>query len=144
MKALTILAAVLASVGVLCLVFGADTDLAVVLVGKWEGELKRGVAPGKLRQDRDIAEADPSRTLLITKVRQQDGKWIIEDARFGPTGRLLNRVQITVGGTPEAPELEFQTNNGLPVKLKLTREKLLQGTMTARGGRVPLELRRTE
>ena len=52
-------------------VVAAQVDLAKVLVGTWQGELR-----GK--------KGNTDLTLRITSVKQEDGKWI-GDGRVGPT-----------------------------------------------------------
>jgi hypothetical protein len=89
----------------------ADDDLAKVLVGTWQGELQQLVKKG----------ADLTLRLVITSVKQEDGKWIA-DGRFGPTP-----VKIDIDSTGAKPFLHWTAANGTVYNLSLLDDKNLVG-----------------
>lgn len=112
---------------VLTLMAGAFTpvpgqpDLAAQLVGKWEGTQQQQGARGKASEDR---------TLIISSVAQQDGKWIA-DGRFGVKGGT--QVQIAVDTSGQWPSLHWTTSNGNTVHVNLINPKTLSGKVTLVG-----------
>ena len=124
MKTTCLLLAVLTFIMAGTAVSRADqTDLAKALVGRWEGEIARG------QMDKAW---NYGRTLVIGQVREQDGKWIVERARWGVTGMKLARVQVTLEVDGGEPTLEFDIPAGdvkNSAKLGLTKEGLLAGVL---------------
>jgi hypothetical protein len=92
-------------------VAAAQVDLAKVLVGTWQGELR----------DR---KGNIDLTLRITSVKQQDGKWIA-DGRFGPTP-----VKIDIDTSGSKPSLRWTGAAGNVYDLSLLDDKNLAGTAT--------------
>ena len=106
----------LALVAVMGLVWGvgvaaAQVDLAKVLVGTWQGELRN-------------RKGNTDLTLRITSVKQQDGKWIA-DGRFGPTP-----VKIDIDTSGSKPSLRWTGAAGNVYDLSLLDDKNLAGTAT--------------
>jgi hypothetical protein len=112
---------------------GAQMDLAKALVGKWEGDYEAPHALGKPKMG-GVPEgrSETARTLVIGQVRQQEGKWIAEDAKYGISGKGLNLVPVMLEMTGGDVILQFRTAAGPDseaVKLQLSKEKLLAGTI---------------
>jgi hypothetical protein len=124
MKTICLLLAMLTFIMVGSAVSKADQiDLAKALVGKWEGEIARG------QMDKGW---NYGRTLVIGQVREQDGKWIVERARWGVTGMGLAPVQVTLGVDGGEPTLEFDIPAGQvknSAKLGLIKEGVLAGVL---------------
>jgi len=98
-----------------------QVDLAKALVGKWEGEQE-------MMSDR---RSDPARTLVITSVKQVDGKWIA-DGRFGigiPPG-ATGPVKIEIDNSGKSPSLRWTGAAGAAYELSLLNEKNLVGKVT--------------
>lgn len=112
----------------------AQTDLPKVLVGKWEGEFSK-VVKGQI---------DTQRTLVIGQVREQDGKWVVEGARYGVTGKKLDSVDVTLEVTGDQVRMEFDTPVGGCVKLQLSKGNILTGTYVRTVGFRTMELRKVE
>ncbi len=105
----------------LALAFGtaeAQMNLSKVLTGKWQGEYQR--------EPRE--KFDPARTLVIGQVRQEGGKWIVEDATFGVTGKKLHPIDLKLEVVEEEVSIEFKTDVGGLIKLRLSGGNLLTGT----------------
>jgi hypothetical protein len=94
-------------------------DPAAQLVGKWEGTQHQAGKGGS-----------EDRTLIISSVRQQEGKWIA-DGRFGVKGGA--KVQIEVDTTGQWPSLRWAMPNGNTVQVNLINPKTLSGKMTLVG-----------
>ena len=92
----------------------AQVDLAKTLVGTWEGELQLRTKKG----------ADPHLKLVITSVKQEDGKWVA-DGRAGSTP-----VKIDVDTTGARPSLRWTAASGTAYNLSLIDDKNLVGTAT--------------
>ena len=71
-------------------VAAAQVDLAKALVGTWEGELQMRVK-----------KADPVMSLVITSVKQEDGKWVA-DGRFG--GAKGKKVPVKIDADTSASQ----------------------------------------
>ena len=118
---------------------GAQVDVAQALVGKWEGRLGREILSPDL---------PPERVLVISSVREQDGKWVAE-ARYGIPGRNLGKVEPSIQVSGSDVVLDFVSagvRGGSQIRLRLQGEKILAGTLrpvgSSRSGEIRLE--RTE
>jgi hypothetical protein len=126
----------------------AQMDLPKVLVGKWEGELERpkghtGQHPKAFRHSTE--QPQDARTLVIQEVREEDGKWVVTKAQYGITGKKLSRVDVTLDVRDNEVTLQFETGAGSQVKLKLTGENALVGTLAIpRQGITSMELKKVE
>ena len=100
-------------------VAAAQADLAKALVGTWQGELQMRLKKG----------ADPSVTLIITSVKQEDGKWIA-DGRMGPTEARTGPVKIDIDTSGSKPALRWKGASGTQFDLSLLDDKHLVGTAT--------------
>jgi hypothetical protein len=99
---------------------GSQLDVAKALEGKWEGEF--------LKEATDKFEN--ARTLVIGKARQEDGKWLVEGARYGITGKGLGRMDVRLNVDGDKVTLEFETPGAKnPVKLSLAPDGTLGGTI---------------
>lgn len=96
-----------------------QVDLAKALVGKWEGEQEMMV-------DRSV---NPARTLVITSVKQVDGKWIA-DGRFGIPPGATGPVKIEIDNSGKIPSLRWTGATGTAYDLSLMNEKNLVGKAT--------------
>ena len=96
-----------------------QVDLAKALVGKWEGEME-------FFRDRS---ANPARTLVITSVKQVDGKWIA-DGRFGIPPGAPGPVKIEIDNSGKIPSLRWTGKTGTAYELNLLNEKNLVGKVT--------------
>jgi len=96
----------------------AQMNLAKVLPGKWQGEYQR----------EPKEKFDNARTLVIGQLREESGKWIVEDAKFGVTGKKLYPIDVKLDAIGDEVKIEFTTDGGGLVKLKLSGENLLTGT----------------
>ena len=69
-------------------------------------------------------------------LREKDGKWIAESARYGETGKGSGTVDLEVDVAGEQVTIRFTTGAGAPVRLTLVTEGELMGTIavTIRGG----------
>jgi hypothetical protein len=114
-RVLVVVVVVLAGMGVA----PAQVDLAKVLVGKWEGEQE-------MMTDRS---ANPARSLEITSVKQEDGKWVA-DGRFGTPGGAIGRVKIEIDNSGKIPSLRWTGSSGAAYDLSLLNEKNLAGKVT--------------
>ena len=134
MKTTSLLVAALAFVMLGSTVANAQgMDLSKALVGKWKGEMTKGL--------RDTGQRNNARTLVIGQVRKQDGKWIVDDAQWGVTGKGLHPVQVTLevdGGVPKL-QFKFKSEKGrgkgtgtTSAKLSLS-DGLLVGTLNLGG-----------
>ena len=89
------------------------------LVGKWVGTVR-------LEQ----SKANEDRTLVISSVTQQDGKWKA-DGRFGTRGGA--KVQIDVDTTGQWLSLRWTMPNGSTVHVNQINPKTLSGKLTLVG-----------
>jgi hypothetical protein len=89
----------------------AQSDLAKLLVGKWEGDVQFQGSAGS-------AQSNPSRTLIIESVDQKDGRWAAK-GRYGMTGRGMARADIEVEESGTRPAVRFVTGAGSTVRLSL-------------------------
>ncbi|HEY7653869.1 MAG TPA: hypothetical protein VIG07_13695 [Methylomirabilota bacterium] len=96
-------------------VAAAQTDLAKVLVGRWQGVLQ-------------FKKTNTDLTLRITSVKQEDGKWIA-DGRFGP-----NPVKIDIDTSGSKPSLRWTGATGIVYDLSLLDDRNLAGTATLTTG----------
>lgn len=96
----------------------AQVDLAEALVGRWEGELQTRVKKG-----------DPVLLLVITSVKQEGSKWIV-DARLGGAEGKTAPVQIDIDTSGSKPSLRFKGVSGTEYALNLFGDKELAGTAT--------------
>ena len=99
-------------------VAAAQVDLAKALVGTWEGELQ-------LR----VKKADPVMSLVITSVKQEDGKWVA-DGRFGGAKGKKVPVKIDVDTSGSKPSLRWKGASGTEYDVSLLDDKHLTGTAT--------------
>jgi hypothetical protein len=127
----------------------AQMDLAKVLVGKWKG--KYATESRDLRKKGrtvDVERAAHLRTLIIGQVREQDGRWIVGEARYGEPGKGLKPIDAKVEMTSGEANIQFVTPGGNPVKLSLSKEGLLVGTIAVdskKGSAFrPMELKKVE
>ena len=97
----------------------AQNDPASMLVGKWEGTQQQAGRGGS-----------EDRTLIISSVTQQDGKWVA-DGRYGVQGGAKVRIDVDVNG--RRPSLRWTMPNGNVVQLDLLNEKTLSGKVTLVG-----------
>ena len=97
----------------------AQSDPASLLVGKWEGTQQQAGRGGS-----------EDRTLIISSVTQQDGKWVA-DGRYGVQGGAKVRIDVDVSG--RWPSLRWTMANGNVVQLDLPDEKTLTGKVTLVG-----------
>lgn len=112
----------------------AQLNLSKVLAGKWEGEYQK-----------DPKEKfDNARTLVIGKVREEGGKWIVEDAKFGVTGKKLYPTEVILEVVGEEVTIQFTTDVGGLIKLKLSGENLLAGTYARTASIRPTKLKKVE
>jgi hypothetical protein len=95
-------------------------DPASQLVGKWEGTQQQAARGGGAED----------RTLVISSVTQQEGKWVA-DGRYGAQGGA--RVRIDVDVTGQWPSLRWTMPNGNVVQLNLISAKTLGGKVTLAG-----------
>jgi len=72
---------------------------------------------------------NPERTLVISAVTQQDGKWSAT-GRWGITGKGLGRILIEVDATGAHPWLRFVTDVNATVRVELIDDRHLVGTFT--------------
>jgi hypothetical protein len=93
------------------------------LIGTWQGEIQFR-----------FTGSDPTRTLVIESVTQQDGKWIGK-GRYGITGKPSRMVQFDVEMEGAKPSIRLVTLDGSIVKLTLFGDKALVGTITLPGAR---------
>ena len=124
MKTMSLLLVLVAFVTVGPAVSRADQiDLAKALVGRWEGQIARG------QMDKGW---DYDRTLVIDQVCEQGGKWIVERARWGVTGRQLAPVEVRLEVDGDQPTLDFDIHAGgvqNSATLRLTKEGVLAGIL---------------
>lgn len=100
-------------------VAAAQVDLAKALVGTWEGELQMQLKKG----------ADPVMALVITSVKQEDGKWVA-DGRFGGANGKKGPVRIDVDTSGSKPSLRWKGASGIEYDVNLFDDKHLTGTAT--------------
>jgi hypothetical protein len=115
----------------------AQVDLARALIGKWEGQVQFA-----------DTKANPNRTLVISSVSQNEGRWVAE-GQWGVTGERLAKVQIQVEQSGKDVSLRFETRANPSIRLKLEGDKHLLGTMelraAGRGGKDrPVKLEKVE
>ena len=96
-----------------------QSDPATQLVGKWVGTVRL-----------DQSKASEDRTLVISSVTQQDGKWKA-DGRFGTGGGA--KVLIDVDTTGQWPSLRWTMPNGSTVHVNQVNPKTLSGKLTLVG-----------
>jgi hypothetical protein len=96
-----------------------QSDLAAKLVGKWEGTQQQATKGGS-----------EDRTLIISSVTQQEGKWIAS-GRFGVTGGAMVRIEVDTTG--QWPSLRWAMPNGNTVQVNLINPKTLSGKVTLAG-----------
>jgi hypothetical protein len=95
-------------------------DPSKALVGTWQGS-------ADVRRDRD-------RTLIIKSVNPtKNGGWAA-DGHYGTTGKGLARAKIGVSLEGEQLVLDFITSADDPAKLKLSGDRVLDGTLRVREG----------
>lgn len=116
----------------------AQTEIAKILVGKWEG---RALFPHQKGH-----RPDPDRTLVVRSVREQEGRWIVE-ADYGITGKNLKPVDVSLKVSGQEAVLEFRGPADEEVKLTLEKGEFLDGTVfqakgKAKGLPAPLRLKR--
>jgi hypothetical protein len=97
-------------------VAAAQADLAKALVGTWQGELQ-------MRSKK----SDPVVTLIITSVKQEDGKWVA-DARLGGADGKTAPVMIGIDTSGSKPSLRFKGRSGIEYDVSLFNDKALVGT----------------
>ncbi len=103
----------------------AQSDVAGVLAGKWEGEV---YIPG----DR----TPPSRILELKTVVQENGTWIVKDALYGVTARNMAPIDVKIEQLRDDVTVEFRTGANSIVRLALKSKKntpMLSGTLTTSG-----------
>lgn len=111
----------------------AQVDLSKVLIGKWEGEVLIGKT-GKT--------GNP--TLIIKKVREEDGRWICK-AKWGRPEKRLRQVDVTLQVNGGDVSIRFVTPRGAQVDVKLYKERSLVGTFIhPRGWESRIHLRKVE
>lgn len=125
----------------------AQVDLSKVLVGRWEGEgqgpkVRTGYRPKGRKPYKDKSEDD--RTLVIGQVREQEGKWIVEGAKYGRAGERLHGVEVVLDVNGDDVVIQFDTRDDAHMKLKLTKENFLVGTRVKHKGFVPMEFKKVE
>ena len=108
----------------------AQVDPATALVGRWDGEMR------KLHPKQNLATAW---TLVIEQMREQDGKWIVESAKFGETGKALRPMQVKVRVSGGKVTVAFNPPRS-SIILRLVREGSLVGSVTVGTvGTTPME-----
>jgi len=149
MRAVSAAATLLLILGFALVPSEAQMDLAQVLVGKWKG--KYATESRDLRKKGrtvDVERAAHLRTLIIGQVREQDGRWIVGEARYGEPGKGLKPIDAKVEMTSGEANIQFVTPGGNPVKLSLSKEGLLVGTIAVgskKGSAFrPMELKKVE
>jgi len=117
----TVLVALLVVMGLVVAsgVAAAQVDLAKALVGTWEGELQMQMKKG----------ADPVMALVVTSVKQEDGKWVA-DGRFGGAKGKKGPVKIEVDTSGSKPSLRWKGASGTEYDVSLFDDKHLTGTAT--------------
>ncbi len=109
----------------------AQMDLSKVLVGKWEGKFQTEDRDRRVKgRTVNVERTEHLRTLIIGQVREQDGKWIVGNVKFGETGKPLGAVIVTLEMAGGEANIQFITGAGNPVKLRLSKEDLLVGTIS--------------
>jgi hypothetical protein len=98
----------------------AQVDPSKALVGTWQGSVD-------VRRDRD-------RTLIIKSVKPTNNGGWVADGHYGTTGKGLARAQIRVSLEGERLVLDFTTSADNPAKLKLSGDRVLDGTLSVREG----------
>jgi len=98
----------------------AAVDLAKTLVGRWEG---------KVQTLGEGTRENPERTLVISAVTQQEGKWSAT-GRWGITGKGLGRVLIEVDASGAHPWLRFVTDVNATIRVELIDDRHMVGTFT--------------
>jgi hypothetical protein len=112
-------------------VAAAQADLAKVLVGTWQGELQMRMKKGP----------DPTLALIISSVKQEDGKWVAE-GRLGATAAKTGPVKMEVDTSGAKPSLRWKGRSGTEYDLNLIDDSHLVGTATLttqEAGRGPRE-----
>jgi hypothetical protein len=99
----------------------AQVDLAKVLVGTWEGEVKARILRGP--------DAGAELKLTIASVTQQDGKWIVDGRLGGKDGRSAP-VKVDIDTSGSKPSLRFKGASGTDYVLTLFSDKQMAGTAT--------------
>jgi hypothetical protein len=94
----------------------AQSDLAKVLLGSWQGELQ-----GRFKKG---AAATTEITLRIVSVKQEDGKWVGD----GRVGRTPVKIDIDTSGSK--PALRWTGATGFIYEVSLFDENTLSGTAT--------------
>ena len=113
----------------------AQVDLAKALVGRWEGEIR------KVHPKQALGTAW---TLLIEQVREQGGKWAVERAQFGETGKPLRPIQVRVEVRGEEVTVTFAPPRS-SATLRLSGGNVLVGSVhMATLGTSPMELKKVE
>jgi hypothetical protein len=98
----------------------AQVDPSKALVGTWQGSVD-------VRRDRD-------RTLIIKSVKPTKNSGWVADGHYGTTGKGLARAKIGVLLEGEQLVLDFITSADNPAKLKLSGDRVLDGTLSVREG----------
>ena len=110
-------------------------DLSKILVGTWEGEIQR-----------QSKGQETGRTLIIETVREQDGKWIVDAAKWGIHRGNIHPVDavLNVSGSDVNLELDKVGAGGGKLSLKLVKDEALVGTILTGRGPTSIELRKAK
>ncbi len=97
-----------------------QSDPTASLVGKWEGSVRLN--------DR---AAEEKRTLVISSVTAQDGKWTAHGRFSSPQAGGPVTMDVDTGG--QWPSLRFTLRSGAVVQLNLIKPKILSGRLELGG-----------
>ena len=123
----------------------AQVEVVKVLVGKWEGDIERPQATKPKGSKAGVVHRrENTRILLIDKIQEQGGKWVVEKASFGQEGKTPKQVEVSLHVSGGEVSLEFETDPGSTVKLKLSGDNVLRGTWVQTGQFHKLEMKKVE
>ncbi|HSB69857.1 MAG TPA: hypothetical protein VLT62_11030 [Candidatus Methylomirabilis sp.] len=133
MKSLSVAAALLVFLAIPLDSSAEQVDLSRALVGTWEGDLSCR------------SQSQSRRVLIIETVHEQDGRWVVDEAKYGRPGGYVNHVAVALKTRGTDLKLEF----GRPphdghFSLEFVRGDTLAGTvLTHLGGYARVEFRKT-
>ncbi len=125
----------------------AQTDLSRVLVGKWEGEIEQPQVTrqkGGKQAGGAVERRENTRFLILEKIHEQGGKWVVDKASFGQEGKTPKPVEVSLQVSGGEVNVEFETEAGAKVKLRLSGDNVLSGTWVQRSMFHKLEMKKVE
>jgi hypothetical protein len=125
----------------------AQTDLSRVLVGKWEGEIERPQVTrpkGGKQAGGAVERRENTRFLILEKIHEQGGRWVVDKASFGQEGKTPKPVEVSLQVSGGEVSVEFETEAGAKVKLRLSGDNVLSGTWVQTQKFQKLEMKKVE